>query len=132
MPRWRRADVRVCILSRYGNLGASSRLRMLQYVPFLREAGIEVDVLPLLDDRYVRGLYDRSVSKLHVVRRYFRRLGEMRTANNADVVWVEKELFPWLPAMFERLLIPRDAALVLDYDDALFHRYDAHTSPLVR
>lgn len=126
------AEMRLSILSRYDALGASSRLRMMRYVPFLRAAGFEVELRPLLDDRYVHALYDRSVSKLHVASRYVRRLGELRSAFRADVVWVEKELFPWLPAIFERALLPRSAALVLDFDDAVFHRYDAHRSAAVR
>ena len=124
--------MRVSILSRYDALGASSRLRMLQYVPSLRAAGFEVSVHSLLDDRYVRGLYERRVPKAHVASLYLRRLRELMAGDRPDVVWVEKELFPWLPAWFERALFPRHAALALDYDDAVFHRYDAHRRVLVR
>lgn len=44
------------ILSRYSPLGASSRLRMMHYLPALQGAGIDVEVSPLLDDAYVRDL----------------------------------------------------------------------------
>ena len=124
--------MRLLILSRYDALGASSRLRMLQYVPALRAAGFDVDLHPLLDDRYVQGLYAGHVPKAHVVRLYFRRLRQLLSRQQYDVVWVEKELFPWLPAMFERALLTKRTALVLDYDDAVFHRYDGHSSVLVR
>jgi glycosyltransferase involved in cell wall biosynthesis len=124
--------MRLSILSRYDTLGASSRLRMLQYVPALRAAGFDVDVHPLLDDRYVQGLYAGRVPKAHVARLYFRRLRQLFSNERHDVVWVEKELFPWLPAMLERALVPKRTALVLDYDDAVFHRYDEHRSAFVR
>ena len=124
--------MRLLILSRYDALGASSRLRMLQYVPALRASGFEVDVHPLLDDRYVRGLYAGSIPIAHVVRLYFRRLRCLLSRAKYDIVWVEKELFPWIPAWLENRLIAKDSSLVVDYDDAVFHRYDMHGSSMVR
>ncbi|MCZ6596580.1 MAG: glycosyltransferase family 1 protein, partial [Planctomycetota bacterium] len=40
--------MRVLLLSRYGELGASSRMRSYQYLPALERAGIDVTVAPLL------------------------------------------------------------------------------------
>ncbi|MEM7310972.1 MAG: glycosyltransferase family 4 protein, partial [Planctomycetota bacterium] len=53
-------------------------------------------------------------------------------ARRYDVVWVEKELFPWLPALADLALGRFAKRLVLDYDDAVFHRYDQHPRALVR
>jgi glycosyltransferase involved in cell wall biosynthesis len=48
-------------------------------------------------------------------------------------VWIEKEALPWLPAGIELALLRlAGAAIVVDYDDAVFHRYDQHRNPLVR
>lgn len=124
--------MRLLMLPRYDALGASSRLRMLQYVPLFRAHNIEVDVAPLLADGYVTGLYAGHVSKSKVVRAYLHRLRHLLHSRNHDVLWVEKELWPWLPGWLERLPIPGRPALVLDYDDAVFHRYDRHSSSLVR
>ncbi|MEO8743445.1 MAG: glycosyltransferase family 4 protein [Lysobacteraceae bacterium] len=124
--------MRLLILSRYDALGASSRLRMLQYVPALCASGFDVDVQPLLDDRYVRGLYAGRIPIAHVVRLYFRRLRCLLSPTRYDIVWVEKELFPWMPAWLEKRLVPKGAILVVDYDDAVFHRYDMHGSSIVR
>lgn len=124
--------MRVLMLPRYDSLGASSRLRMLQYLPALEAAGIHVDVAPLLDDGYVSDLYSGRISPAKVLRAYFRRLRLLWTAKNHDLIWLEKELFPWLPAWLERFLLPRRTPLVVDYDDAVFHRYDQHRFALVR
>lgn len=124
--------MRLLMLPRYDALGASSRLRMLQYIPALKSAGIEVHVAPLLDDGYVSDLYAGRVSPLGIVRSYLRRLRLLRKARGYDVIWLEKELFPWLPARVETWLLPRSTALVVDYDDAVFHRYDQHRFWLVR
>ena len=124
--------MRLLMLPRYDALGASSRLRMLQYVPALNSAGIEVDVAPLLDDGYVSNLYSGRVSILKILRSYYRRFRRLRKAKAYDVIWLEKEVFPWLPAWVEACLLPRSTALVADYDDAVFHRYDQHRFWLVR
>ena len=124
--------MRLLMLPRYGALGASSRLRMMQYVPALQSAGIDVEVSPLLDDGYVRDLYANTVSIPEVARSYARRLRRMRSMDRFDVVWMEKEAWPWLPDWLELPLLGRSTRLVVDYDDAVFHRYDAHRSPLVR
>jgi glycosyltransferase involved in cell wall biosynthesis len=47
-------------------------------------------------------------------------------------VWIEKELLPWVPAFAEFMLLPRGVRVILDYDDAVFHRYDMHASVAVR
>jgi glycosyltransferase involved in cell wall biosynthesis len=49
-----------------------------------------------------------------------------------DLVWVEKELFPYLPAWAEWLLAHLGPGYVVDYDDAVFHRYDLQGNFLVR
>lgn len=122
--------MRLLMLPRYEPLGASSRLRTYQYVPKLREAGIDVTVSPLFSDAYVRALYARSSRSGEVIRGYLRRVMSQVDAANFDVVWLEKELLPWLPRVFER--ISGRPALVVDYDDAVFHNYDEHRSVLVR
>lgn len=124
--------MRLLMLPRYGALGASSRLRMMQYMPALESAGIDVEVSPLLDDGYVRDLYAGTVSVPEVARSYWRRLRSLRAMDRFDVVWLEKEVWPWLPDWLELPLLGRSTRLVVDYDDAVFHRYDAHRSALVR
>jgi len=47
-------------------------------------------------------------------------------------LWIEKELLPWLPAWGEMLLACLNVPYVVDYDDAVFHRYDLHPNSLIR
>ena len=120
------------MLPRYDALGASSRLRMLQYLPALQSAGIDVEVAPLLDDAYVSDLYAGRVSITRVARSYWQRLRRSQSLDQFDIVWMEKEAWPWLPHWLELPLLGGSTRLVVDYDDAVFHRYDAHRSPLLR
>jgi hypothetical protein len=45
---------------------------------------------------------------------------------------VEKELFPWMPFTLEQRLLPTARAVLVDYDDAIFHKYDLSKSRIVR
>ena len=49
--------INVLLLTRYERLGASSRVRFLQFLPELERQGFDFDVQPLLDNDYVRSLY---------------------------------------------------------------------------
>jgi hypothetical protein len=126
--------MRVLLLSRYTRLGASSRVRSYQFLPALREAGIEVEPAPLLGDSYIRQLYgsDGHVTLADVARGYAGRLRRLLAARNYDLLWIEKEVLPWLPGPAEQILLCGATPYVLDYDDAIFHRYDTHPNPIVR
>lgn len=126
-------EARLLILSRYDRLGASSRVRSFQYIPFLEEAGIQVRVAPFFDDRYLCRLYATGKRRMReVLPRYLKRLGVILASRRYSVVWVEKETFPFLPAMFERLLVNFKIPYIVDYDDATFHTYDQHRWSIVR
>ncbi|WP_066480547.1 MULTISPECIES: glycosyltransferase [unclassified Sphingomonas] len=120
------------MMPRYTDLGPSSRLRLSQFIPALREAGASVDVSPFFSDRYLNGYFnDGAKSKVETVRAIARRAA--RLAGPApDVAWIEKELFPYLPGATERALTARGIPYVVDYDDAIFHNYDLSGSALVR
>jgi glycosyltransferase involved in cell wall biosynthesis len=124
--------MKVLLLSRYGSLGASSRVRYLQYLPYFRSQGISVSVSPLFSDDYLRALYQGRTCWYKVISGYVSRLMMLLRVRRYDVVIIEKELFPFLPAIAERLLHMFGVRYVVDYDDALFHRYDCHSSALVR
>jgi glycosyltransferase involved in cell wall biosynthesis len=124
--------MKVLILPWYGRLGPSSRMRTLQYLPWLDRAGIEYEVAPLMDDgllssRIRVGRYD--LPKL--LASYARRIGRLARRGDFDLIWLEKEALPWLPASFERWLCAGIPCLV-DYDDAVFHHYDLSPRGWVR
>lgn len=122
----------ILLFSRYAQLGASSRLRFYQYLPYLKDLGINVTVAPLLGDDYIRGLYSNNVSIFLVLKAYINRLRLMRKAGQFDAIWVEKEMLPWVPSWIELGLFSSNVPLVVDYDDAVFHRYDQHKLSVVR
>jgi glycosyltransferase involved in cell wall biosynthesis len=125
--------MRVLFLTKYGSQAASTRHRFLQYVPMLEDAGIQVSTSALLDDAYLgRKFEDGSSSFTLAARGYARRLQALVGAGAYGVVVIHCELFPYVPAFFERSLRWRGIPYVLDFDDAIFHNYDQHKNPLVR
>ncbi len=124
--------MKVLALTRYARLGASSRVRMMQYGPYLAAAGLTVETSPFFDDAYLEALYAGGPRAKVALAAYGRRLGRLIQGAGANLVWMEKELLPWCPWPVEGLLRPRGVPLVTDYDDAVFHRYDRHPNPLVR
>ena len=125
--------VRLTAFTRYGREAAATRQRLLQYIPALEAAGIQVHYAPLLDDDYVRTLArGGTASRREMVREYGARLRTLLRGPSPDIVWIYTELFPYLPGWFERLALSRCGAVVYDFDDAFFHSYDAHPKALVR
>lgn len=124
--------MRLLLLTRYDRLGASSRVRSLQYLPFLEAREWQIDVSPLFSNAYVEALYKKDSRWRQVVSGYWKRLEALARAGSYDLVWIEKELFPFMPAIAEQLLTIFRVPYVVDYDDALFHRYDCHDRWLVR
>lgn len=120
------------MLTRYERLGASSRVRFYQYLPWIETAGIHITVAPLFSDAYVHGLQRSRKNKLEALWAYAGRILSMIASRTYDLFWIEKEFLPWLPAWFERLFLPSKVPYVLDYDDAVFHCYDEHRSPVIR
>ncbi len=125
--------MRVLLLSRYCRLGASSRMRCLQYLPMLAKYGVHVDVNALYDEAYLIDLYQynrRCLKRMFF--NYFRRIFPLLTSGRYDLLWVEQELLPWIPPFAEWLLDHQNIPFVVDYDDAIFHRYDRHRNWLIR
>lgn len=124
--------MKVLLLSRYEPLGASSRVRSLQYLSYFHSQGVEVTVKALFSDDYLRALYSGGSRWREVIKGYAERILALLGARRFDVVIIEKELFPFMPAIAERFLRLFGVPYVVDYDDALFHRYDCHSNIWIR
>lgn len=117
--------MRILLLSRYGLKGPSSRLRHYQFLPALDRAGFSVETMPLLPDAYLEALYAGRPRPLHqVALGYLGRLRRFLDMRFFDLLWIEKELLPWLPYSLENILFGAAPPYVVDFDDAWFHRYD--------
>jgi len=89
--------------------------------------------MPFFGDYYQYDLYaGRPPRWWRIAQAYAFRLLQLARSISFDLVWIEYELFPWLPALGERLLTGLRIPYVVDYDDAIYHRYQLHRNSLVR
>ena len=125
--------MKILLLTKYSRLGASSRLRALQYIPYLEDKGYNITVEPLFDDVYLEILYSSKTRTFNrIAFLYLKRILSLRNAKNYDVLWIEKELLPYMPPILERLLNIFNIPYIVDYDDAIFHNYDLSDNIVIR
>lgn len=126
------STVKVLALTKYGRIGASSRVRFMQYSQHLSQQGLDVTFRPLLSDEMLQQRYAEGGYKVRqLIEAYAVRCLDLLRASKFDLIWVEKEALQWCPLWFEQLLLGR-FPFVLDFDDAVFHSYDQHPSAWVR
>ncbi len=125
--------MKILILSRYSYLGSSSRYRIFQYLSYFRENGWEITLHSLLNDNYIHHLYRKdSLPFGDIIKSYFHRINLLLNKNKYDLIWLQQEAFPWVPSFIETFLLKSKTPIVVDHDDAFFHRYDLHKSASVR
>ncbi|MBW8722776.1 MAG: glycosyltransferase, partial [Polaromonas sp.] len=124
--------IRVLLLSKFERMGASSRMRSLQYLPLLESSKLKVVASPLICDEMLRNRYKYGGYSLpSLFKAYLGRWIALMSRGRFDLIWIEKEALPWAPLWVEMLLL-RNVPYVLDYDDAIFHNYDRHRFGWVR
>ena len=98
--------LKVLVLTKYGRLGASSRLRFLQYLPDLQKFGLQLSVQSLISDECLRQRYETGRYGLKaLVGAYAGRLLAMRCRHDFDLLWIEKEALPWVPFWLESAML---------------------------
>lgn len=124
--------MKILYLTKYTRMAGSSRMRSFQYFPFLEKSEIQPVSKPFFDDAYLRDLYAGKKNIFSVLKSYIRRFFVLFTVFRYDIVVIEKEIFPYLPAFAERVLRLLGVKYIADYDDAIFHNYDQHPNPVIR
>ncbi len=108
----------ILALTRYDRLGASSRVRVLQYIPALEKAGFKVTVQPLFSDQDLRQLYAHGRRPAgNLLGALKARLAAILGSQKHDIVWLQQEVFPFLPFGLEAALLA-GRKVVIDFDDA--------------
>ena len=119
--------------TKYTDRGPSSRYRTFQYKQYF-DIDFNVESYPLFNNDYIDNLYNnKNISFSDIIKAYLlRTFRVLSLLGTKKLVFIEYELFPYFPPFFEYLLFKTNVKVILDYDDAIFHNYDKHTSCLVR
>jgi glycosyltransferase involved in cell wall biosynthesis len=118
--------IRVRYYSKGTRADPSSRYRIHQYVPGLAALGVEVEVSPLFGDGYT-AIAGEACALRRAARRlaaaggaYARRAASLRAADRYDLIVVERQLFPYLPAAAELPLFRGRRPVAIEFDDAIY------------
>lgn len=117
--------LRVLAFTKTSPIGPSSRYRYYQYVPWLRQHGVELTCRPLFGPTWFRILRRREPLRtllkcVYAPLRFLVRLGQLWDRSRFDLLVVEHQLFPYLPAWFERALRALGARFTVEFDDAIY------------
>ena len=124
--------MKVLVLTRYARLGASSRLRFLQYLPSFDLSVFDLSVHSFIDDELLQGKYQSGRYALGALAHaYWQRIIQLLNKNKYDLIWIEKEALPCGAVSLEKILLS-GMPYVLDFDDAWFHGYDMHRLKIIR
>jgi glycosyltransferase involved in cell wall biosynthesis len=110
---------------------ASTRYRVLQYIPALNAAGFNVTVSPFLSPEQERRLYETVISPrkmLDILAAGFKRLAAALRARSFDFVVIGREAMLFGPPFIE-WWVHRVCRLpiIFDYDDAVYVSYVSPT-----
>ncbi len=126
--------IKILALSKYSYEGPSSRYRFYNYKQCFEENGIDMDIYPLFNKNYftAKNSFDKTAAaaKAYIKRVIF--LFKILFFNSYDLLLIEYELLPYFPAIFEKLLKLRGIKYIVDYDDAIFHRYDMSSNLFIK
>lgn len=123
---------KLIVLTRYDKLGASSRVRFYNMECYFKEAFENVLFCPLISNNQLKRLYQgKRYAFIPLIYAYLKRLFLISSSGHGNVLFIEKELFPYLPASLELFLL-RNKNYILDYDDSIFHNYDLNKYLLIR
>ena len=123
--------LRVLALSPYPDQAASTRFRIAQFIPMLRDHGVDCELKPFITNKQFGRLYRKQSlgrNALGIGVSAAARMFELISARQWDVVFIQREAALVGPPLFERAIervfgIP----MVLDLDDPLWINY---TSPI--
>ena len=114
---------------KYNTKGASSRIRSFDYQLLFESQGFCVSFSPLFSNFYLNLSYANNlfmatvVALLCYVRRVFDLFKFCIKARSGDILWVEYELFPYMPSFFENIFLLKKCTIVFDFDDPIYGKY---------
>jgi glycosyltransferase involved in cell wall biosynthesis len=115
--------LRILFIIPYPSEGASNRLRVEQYLPYLDREGMEYRLRPFVNKRFYSILY-LSGHRLRKFLFFFvailNRFCDLLRAFGSDIVFIHREALPVGSAVLEKTFSISGRAIVFDFDDAIF------------
>jgi glycosyltransferase involved in cell wall biosynthesis len=116
--------MRILAIATHGEAGPSTRFRVLQWEPSLRQWGFSLSLRAFFSAEMTVAFYQpgRPVAKaFDILTGSARRLATLASlAKEADILLVHREIFPLGQRPFWRVLERFRGPIIYDYDDAMF------------
>jgi len=128
-------QINVVAFSKYSYDGPSSRYRFYNYVNSFKKENINFKINPLFNKCYfsAKNKFQKIlIVLLSYIKRFFQIIALLVNHKKIDLVVIEYELFPYFPAIFEYILKKRNIKYFVDYDDAIFHKYDLNKNKIIK
>jgi glycosyltransferase involved in cell wall biosynthesis len=129
--------MKILFVTVHGLTGPGTRARIMSYIPLLKDQQIETELRPFFSASFHRILHQpgKYLRKLCMfVWAICGRLSDLIRAAKADVVYIDREAFPFGPPIWEWTVKKMGKRVVLDFDDALYAVFPYSTdtsSPLL-
>ncbi len=113
-------------MTQFSEIGGTSRIHVLQFLPLLRKRGIVCDSRHFYSDRFYRimfdlvkiGRFDKSINFVfYVSLGMLKKLWYIWLARNYDAVFLQREVFPLLWRWLLKISNPR---IIYEIEDAVF------------
>jgi glycosyltransferase involved in cell wall biosynthesis len=128
-----KARNRLFFFTRYGAISASTRYRFCQFIPALQQQGYECHVYALFDDEFQRKkIIEGTFSYCRIAVAIVRTIIKIALLQKTDLIIIHKEIFPFIPPIFEWLLSKTNRKIIYDFDDAIFITYENHRFGIIR
>lgn len=124
--------MKILFIEPYPTEGPSSRYRVEQYIPYLREQGLDCTVRPFVSSRFYKILYKKGFylkKAFFFLQSCLGRISDFLAAFRYDVIFIHLEAFPLGPPVLEWVWAKAGKKIIYDLDDAI---YMGVTSPANR
>jgi glycosyltransferase involved in cell wall biosynthesis len=119
--------IRVLFLVHHPVEDGSSRYRIYQFLPLLKQWGFECEVRPFSTPRLFKAIREGGswlAKLLPTLSCTFRRAFDIRQAADFDLVVIHREAFPFFAPFAERMVLHRQPKVVFGLDDAIYVGHD--------
>lgn len=115
--------MRVLFIAPYPTEGPSNRYRVEQYLPYIKDNGIDYSLRPFVSSDFFKIMYKNGHQAKKVL--YFlsattKRLLDLIRAVKYDLIFVHIESFPFGPAIFEKIFVTLGKPIIYDFEDAVY------------
>ena len=116
-------NIKVLALALYGDVAASTRIRINQFSMKLKEDNITLQTYSLLGNDYLT--YKSQKKQLpffSILGSYIQRAFYLLFRYDHDLIFLHLELFPFFPSFVERIFL-KNKKYIYDFDDAFYLKY---------